>query len=70
MYKIFMGGLAIVFPWISMLINDNPGGAIVALVLQGSILGWPVASVWAFKIEMKKWDEQDAEKKIKNKKAS
>ncbi len=67
MYKLFMGFLAIAFPWISMLINDNPGGAVVALIMQGSIIGWPVASFWAFSIEQKKWAALDAQKKGKKK---
>jgi hypothetical protein len=41
--------LAVVFPWLVLLLKDNPGGAIVALVLQASIIGWPFASTWAWK---------------------
>ena len=42
--------LAIFFPWIVMLMDDNLGGAIVAVLLQASCIGWIPASMWAWKI--------------------
>lgn len=42
--------LAIFVPWLVLLVKDNPGGALVALILQASIIGWPFASTWAWKI--------------------
>lgn len=48
--RTFMSVLAIFFPWIILLIDDNPGGALVALVLQATAIGWIPASVWAWRI--------------------
>jgi hypothetical protein len=48
--RAFMSFLAIFFPWIILLIDDNPGGAFVALVLQATAIGWIPASVWAWRI--------------------
>jgi hypothetical protein len=49
MKRIIMSILAILFPWLVLLLNDNPGGAVVALVMQATIIGWPFASVWAWR---------------------
>ena len=46
----FMNGLAIAFPWLILLVNDNPAGALLALVMQASILGWIPASMWALRV--------------------
>ena len=43
--------LIISFPWVVMLIHDNPGAAIVTMVLQATLIGWPVAAIWAWKIQ-------------------
>ncbi len=48
--RIFMSLLALSFPWIVLLIDDNPGGAFVALILQATVIGWIPASIWAWKI--------------------
>jgi len=42
--------LALFFPWIIMLLYDNPGGALAALVMQATIIGWLPATIWAFKV--------------------
>ena len=47
--KIFMLVLAVFFPWAVLLINDNPGGAFIALVMQVTVIGWPFATVWAWR---------------------
>lgn len=49
MKRILLSVLAVLFPWVLLLINDNPGGAVVALILQASFIGWPFASVWAWR---------------------
>lgn len=41
--------LAIFIPWLVLLIKDNPGGAVVALIMQATLIGWPFASVWAWR---------------------
>ncbi len=48
--KVLMSFLAIAFPWVVLLIDDNPGGALITLVLQATIIGWLPASAWAWKI--------------------
>lgn len=50
MKNFFMSMLAVFFPWIVLLIEDNPGGAVFALILQASIIGWIPASMWAWRI--------------------
>ena len=54
--RILMNILAIFFPWAVLLLHDNPGGALVALIMQASIVAWIPASVWA-------WRTAHAEKK-------
>ncbi len=49
MKRIIMSILAVFLPWLVLLIKDNPGGAFVALVLQATVIGWPFASVWAWR---------------------
>jgi multisubunit Na+/H+ antiporter MnhB subunit len=44
-----MSILAVFFPWLVLLIYDNPGGAFVALVMQATVVGWPFATIWAWK---------------------
>ncbi|TAL65464.1 MAG: hypothetical protein EPN84_01460 [Legionella sp.] len=48
--KILLGFVAVFVPWVLLLINDNPGGAFVALIMQASVIGWPFATVWAWKV--------------------
>lgn len=50
MKRILMSALAVFFPWLVLLLYDNPGGAIVALIMQATVIGWPFATGWAFKI--------------------
>lgn len=50
MKKAFMSLLAIFLPWLALLLNDNPGGAFVALIMQATVIGWPFASMWAWKV--------------------
>lgn len=47
---LFLSLIACAFPWIVFLIEDNPGGALVALIMQASIIGWLPASLWALKV--------------------
>ena len=48
--RAFLSGMAIFFPWFILLLDDNPGGAIIALILQATMIGWIPASIWAWKI--------------------
>lgn len=49
MKKLSKSLLCVFFPWLILLINDNPGGALVALVMQASVIGWPFAIGWAWR---------------------
>ncbi|KGP64061.1 hypothetical protein EP47_07860 [Legionella norrlandica] len=49
MKKILLSILAISMPWVVLLIKDNPGGAVVALIMQATVIGWPFASYWAWR---------------------
>ena len=51
MKHLFIAFLSVVAPWLVMLMNDNPGGAFVALVLQATVIGWPFATIWAWRTE-------------------
>lgn len=46
--KLILYFFAIFLPCVVLLVKDNPGGFVVALVLQASIIGWIPASIWAF----------------------
>jgi len=50
MKKFFKSGLAVFLPWLILLLDDNPGGAFVALIMQATVIGWPFASIWAWRI--------------------
>ena len=62
MKRPFMSFLAIFFPWAVLLIDDNPGGALVALILQATAIGWLPASIWAWTIV----HGTDKKKELKN----
>jgi hypothetical protein len=47
--RFFWGWLCVFFPWIVLFIYDNPGGAIVAMIMQATVIGWIPASMWAFR---------------------
>ena len=59
----FMSIISIFFPWIVFLIDDNPAAAILALILQASVIGWIPASIWAFKVVKENRLREQAEKK-------
>ncbi len=50
MKRFFLSGLAIFLPWVILLMDDNPGGALIALILQATVIGWIPATVWAWRI--------------------
>ncbi|CAM2841360.1 hypothetical protein [Legionella worsleiensis] len=50
MKRFFMSILALFFPWLVLLLHDNPGGAFVALIMQATVVGWPFATIWAWRL--------------------
>lgn len=40
---------AITMPWLVFLIKDSPLNALIALVLQATIIGWLPAAIWAWR---------------------
>ncbi len=46
LFKLF---LAFFFPWMIFLMYDNPGAALVSLLMQATIIGWPPATIWALR---------------------
>ena len=48
MKKMVLFFLSLFFPWLILLLHDNPGGALVALVMQVTLIGWPFATFWAW----------------------
>lgn len=51
MKRLFIAFLAVTVPWVIMLKNDNPGGALVALIMQATLIGWPFATMWSWRLE-------------------
>jgi protein-S-isoprenylcysteine O-methyltransferase Ste14 len=64
MKRILLLLLTIFFPWIAFLINDYPLRALLALVLQVTIIGWMPVSIWAWRSMPQSWIEK--KKKIKD----
>ena len=58
MKSFLMSTLAIFFPWAIMLIDDNPGGALLAIILQATLIGWIPASMWAWRVVHKDRDKK------------
>jgi uncharacterized membrane protein YqaE (UPF0057 family) len=48
MKRFILSIFAVTFPWVVMLVEDNPFAAFVTLILQASIIGWIPASIWAW----------------------
>jgi len=42
-----MKRLAILLPWFSFFLREKYAQGYICLVLQISIIGWPIASIWA-----------------------
>ncbi len=66
----FMSIVAIFFPWLILLLDDNPGGALIALIMQATVIGWLPVSFWALRLvrearKLKKTAKK--EKKVKSK---
>lgn len=49
MKRLFLSILAVILPWIIFLINDDPVDAVLALLLQVSLIGWIPSIIWALK---------------------
>ena len=50
MKNLFKYFIATFLPWMVLFFYDNPGGAIIAMIMQVSIIGWIPASMWAFRV--------------------
>ena len=50
MRRLFMFFVAIAFPGIVLLMDDNPGGFVMAVIMQATIIGWIPASLWAMRV--------------------
>ena len=70
--RFFRTFMALTAPWLVLLFYDNPGGALVALVMQATIIGWIPAVFWAFKTikeaDLNKINEAEKSQKSSNKK--
>lgn len=49
MKRFILSFFGVVFPFVVFLFLDLPGAAIIALGLQTTMFGWPIAMIWAFK---------------------
>lgn len=59
MKRMFLFFLCIFFPWLVLLIYDNPGGAIIALIMQATVIGWLPAFLWARRVVKRSRAEQN-----------
>ena len=59
MKRKFMFFLSLILPWVVLLINDDLVGAIIAIVLQVTIIGWLPATVMAWRSVKKNQPLQD-----------
>lgn len=50
MRRLFRFFLCFFFPWLILFYYDNPGGALVAVVMQATVIGWPFAIIWAWRV--------------------
>ncbi len=48
--KALMFLLIVAFPFFALFLKDEPGKAFVAIIMQATIIGWPFAVVWAFRV--------------------
>ena len=55
--------LSVAFPWLVLLLHDNPGGAVVALVMQATAIGWIPATLWAMRTVKEAEDKQKPQPK-------
>ena len=58
MQRLFIAFLAVAAPWIIMLMNDNPGAAFVTLIMQATLIGWPFATIWAWRTQYPSKDDK------------
>jgi|GEM_PF-6221291 len=56
LFRIFIKLTCILFPWAILFLLGRIGPAIIALILQATIIGWIPAIIWA----MKAWKEEYA----------
>lgn len=66
MKKLFLYLIAIFFPWLAMIMSDNPGGAAIALVMQLTLIGWPFAAHMAIG-SVREYYDLDKRKESKSK---
>ena len=59
MKRMFLFFLCLFVPWFVLLINDNPGGALIALIMQATVIGWLPAFFWARRVVKRNQAEQD-----------
>lgn len=50
MKKILYFLLALLFPWFVFVMDETFGKALVAFMLQASIVGWIFATIWAWRV--------------------
>lgn len=50
MKRFFLTILALLMPWVVLLIEDNFAGALMALILQLTVIGWIPAAFWALQV--------------------
>ena len=52
--------IALVLPFVALFLLRRPIAAVGALLLQATILGWPIATVWALAAQRSAEEAQDA----------
>ncbi len=59
--------LALIFPWLQFFTIGRPMSGVICLILQITLIGWPVAAIWSvYALSQYKTDQKIAEA-MKNK---
>jgi len=54
--------LALIFPWLQFFTIGRPLAGIICLILQCTVIGWPVAAIWSvYALSQYKTDQKIAD---------
>lgn len=54
--------LALIFPWLQFFTIGRPMSGVICLILQITLIGWPVAAIWSvYALSQYKTDQKIAE---------
>jgi len=54
--------LALIFPWLQFFTIGRPLSGVICLILQVTVIGWPVAAIWSvYALSQYKTDQKIAD---------